>query len=67
MPVKLIVLDMAGTTVADKDFVVAAFKSALENQDIVISTADINPLRGMKRKRLSKWCLKNTGSILIMN
>ena len=61
MPVKLIVLDMAGTTVTDKDFVAAAFKSAFKNQDIEISTADINRLRGYEKKLAIQMILEKNG------
>ena len=50
MPVKLVVFDMAGTTVTDKNFVATAFQNAFKNQDIVLSTEEINPLMGYEKK-----------------
>jgi len=50
MPVKLVVFDMAGTTVTDKNFVAAAFQNAFKKQDIVISSDEINPLMGYEKK-----------------
>ena len=50
MPVKLVVFDMAGTTVTDKNFVAAAFQKAFENRDISISPEEINPLMGYEKK-----------------
>jgi phosphonatase-like hydrolase len=61
MPVKLIVLDMAGTTVTDKNFVAAAFQSAFKNQDIVILAEDINPLRGYEKKLAIQMILEKYG------
>jgi phosphonatase-like hydrolase len=58
MPVKLVVLDMAGTTVADKDFVATAFQKAFKNQDIAISTGEINPLMGYEKKLAIKMMLQ---------
>ena len=50
MPVKLVVFDMAGTTVIDKNFVATAFQKAFSNQDIVISPEEINPLMGYEKR-----------------
>jgi phosphonatase-like hydrolase len=58
MPVKLVVLDMAGTTVVDKDFVATAFQNAFKNQDIAISTGEINPLMGYEKKLAIKMLLQ---------
>lgn len=61
MPVKLIVFDMAGTTVTDKNFVAAAFQNAFKNQDIDISTEDINPLMGYEKKLAIQMMLEKHG------
>jgi phosphonatase-like hydrolase len=50
MPVKLVVFDIAGTTVIDKNFVAAAFQKAFHNQDITLSAEEINPLMGYEKK-----------------
>jgi phosphonatase-like hydrolase len=61
MAVKMIVLDIAGTTVADKNFVAAAFQNAFKNQDIVILAEDINPLRGYEKKLAIQMILEKYG------
>jgi len=50
MPVKMIVFDMAGTTVTDRNFVATAFQKAFKKQDIEIATEEINPLMGYEKK-----------------
>ncbi len=61
MPVKLVVFDMAGTTVTDKSFVATAFQNAFKNQDIVISTKEINPLMGYEKKLAIQMMLEKHG------
>lgn len=61
MPVKLVVFDMAGTTVTDKNFVAAAFQKAFNNQDIVISSEEINPLMGYEKKLAIQMMLEKHG------
>ena len=61
MPVKLVVFDMAGTTVTDKNFVATAFQNAFKNQDIVISTEEINPLMGYEKKLAIQMMLEKHG------
>lgn len=46
---KLAVLDIAGTTVVDKDFVAIAFVEAFQNYGIHLSVEEINPLMGFKK------------------
>jgi phosphonatase-like hydrolase len=58
MPVKLVVFDMAGTTVTDKNFVATAFQNAFKNQDIAISSEEINPLMGYEKKLAIKMMLE---------
>jgi len=59
MPVKLVVFDMAGTTVTDKDFVATAFQNAFRNLGIIISVNEINPLMGYEKKLAIQTILKN--------
>jgi phosphonatase-like hydrolase len=61
MPVKLVVFDMAGTTVTDKNFVATAFQKAFKNQDIVISSEEINPLMGYEKKLAIQMMLEKHG------
>ena len=61
MPVKLVVFDMAGTTVTDKNFVATAFQNAFKNQDIVISSEEINPLMGYEKKLAIQMMLEKDG------
>src|SRR4029078_4613698 len=61
MAVKLVVFDMAGTTVTDKNFVAAAFQEAFKNQDIVISSEEINPLMGYEKKLAIQMMLEKHG------
>lgn len=49
MPIKLIVFDMAGTTVKDNDNVSKAFQSALQKYGYHISIKDINPIMGYEK------------------
>jgi len=50
MPIKLVVFDMAGTTVKDEDEVTNTFKSALEKYGYSVSPEVINPLMGYEKK-----------------
>ena len=61
MPVKLVVFDMAGTTVTDKNFVATAFQNAFKNQDILISSEEINPLMGYEKKLAIQMMLEKHG------
>lgn len=61
MPVKLVVFDMAGTTVTDKNFVATAFQNAFKNQDITISSEEINPLMGYEKKLAIQMMLEKHG------
>jgi len=46
---KLAVLDIAGTTVVDKDFVAIAFVEAFMQYGIDLQIEEINPLMGFKK------------------
>jgi phosphonatase-like hydrolase len=49
MKLKLIVFDMAGTTVRDFDNVHEAIQEALSNEDIYVSREDVNGVMGMPK------------------
>ncbi|MFI5188150.1 MAG: HAD hydrolase-like protein [Chitinophagales bacterium] len=61
MPVKMIVFDMAGTTVTDKNFVAGAFQNAFKKQGILISAEEINPLMGYEKKLAIQMMLEKHG------
>ncbi|HEV8285173.1 MAG TPA: HAD hydrolase-like protein [Chitinophagaceae bacterium] len=61
MPVKLVVFDMAGTTVIDKNFVANAFQNAFKKQGIIISTEEISPLMGYEKKLAIQMMLEKHG------
>lgn len=47
--VELVVFDMAGTTVKDRNYVGIAFQQALKSKGYEVSIADINPLMGYEK------------------
>jgi phosphonatase-like hydrolase len=49
MLTELVVFDMAGTTVKDKNFVGIAFQEAMKSQDYDIAIEDVNPLMGYEK------------------
>ena len=51
MPIKLIVFDIAGTTVKDDNNVSEAFQSALSKFEVHVELSDINPLMGYEKKQ----------------
>lgn len=61
---KLAVLDIAGTTVVDKDFVAIAFVEAFQNYGIDLSIEEINPLMGFKKTEAIAKVL-NSKSIVV--
>ena len=61
MPVKLVVFDMAGTTVTDKNFVATAFQKAFKNRDVIISSEEINPLMGYEKRLAIQMMLEKHG------
>ena len=54
MSVKLVVFDIAGTTVKDNNNVSEAFQSALANNEISVELEKINPLMGYEKKTCHK-------------
>src|SRR3989338_1475278 len=48
--VKMVVFDMAGTTVHDEDFVNLCFQQAMKNgADLTVTRAEINDVMGMRK------------------
>lgn len=58
MPVELVVFDMAGTTVRDKNFVGIAFQQAMQSQGYDIAIADVNPLMGYEKPKAIRMMLE---------
>lgn len=56
---KLAVLDIAGTTVVDKDFVAIAFVEAFMQYGIDLTVEEINPLMGFKKTEAISTVLQN--------
>jgi phosphonatase-like hydrolase len=61
MPVKLVVFDMAGTTVIDKNFVADAFQNAFEKEGLAIPIKEINPLMGYEKRTAIQMMLEKKG------
>lgn len=61
MPVKLVVFDMAGTTVTDRNFVAAAFQNAFKSRGFTIPVKEVNPLMGYEKKLAIRMMLKKQG------
>src|SRR5215813_5646428 len=61
MPIKLVVFDMAGTTVIDKNFVARAFQSALAKEGVTIPVKEINPLMGYEKRTAIQMMLEKNG------
>jgi phosphonatase-like hydrolase len=62
MSIKLVVLDMAGTTVADENAVAKAFISAFQKSGFTISEANVNPLMGYKKTTAIQKVLEQLGT-----
>jgi phosphonatase-like hydrolase len=58
MQTKLVVLDMAGTTVADDDAVANAFRKAFALHGHIVSIEDVKPLMGYKKTYAVKRVLE---------
>jgi phosphonatase-like hydrolase len=61
MPVKLVVFDMAGTTVIDKNFVALSFQNAFEKEGLTVSVKEINPLMGYEKRTAIQMMLEKKG------
>ncbi|HVZ57803.1 MAG TPA: HAD family hydrolase [Chitinophagaceae bacterium] len=62
MPIKLVVLDMAGTTVADDDAVAKAFIQAFGRQGFTLTSPEISPLMGYKKTEAIRIVLERLGT-----
>ncbi|MEB0263211.1 MULTISPECIES: HAD-IA family hydrolase [unclassified Mucilaginibacter] len=49
MPIKLVVFDMAGTTVRDENKVADTFSAAMQKYGYSVTVADVNPLMGYEK------------------
>jgi phosphonatase-like hydrolase len=49
MSIELVVFDMAGTTVRDRNFVGVAFQEAMRSEGYEIAMSDINPIMGYEK------------------
>ncbi|GGM98551.1 phosphatase [Dyadobacter beijingensis] len=58
MSIELVVFDMAGTTVRDKNFVGIAFQQAMRSQGYEIAIEDVNPLMGYEKPLAIKMMLE---------
>jgi phosphonatase-like hydrolase len=58
MPIELVVFDMAGTTVRDKNFVGIAFQQAMLSQGYKIAIENVNPLMGYEKPLAIKMMLE---------
>ncbi|MCF0073564.1 HAD-IA family hydrolase [Dyadobacter sp. CY261] len=58
MSIELVVFDMAGTTVRDKNFVGVAFQQAMQSQGYDIAIGDVNPLMGYEKPLAIKMMLE---------
>ncbi|RFZ84227.1 HAD family hydrolase [Mucilaginibacter terrenus] len=60
MSIKLVVFDMAGTTVADENGVTAIFKTAMAKYGYNVAIEQINPIMGYEKKvAIEKMLLEN--------
>lgn len=58
MSIELVVFDMAGTTVSDKNFVAIAFREAMQSEGYPIAVEDVNPLMGYEKPLAIKMMLE---------
>ncbi|AMQ01637.1 Putative phosphonatase-like hydrolase [Pedobacter cryoconitis] len=49
MSIKLVVFDMAGTTVSDENYVALSFQQAMKKQGYEVELKDVNPLMGYEK------------------
>lgn len=62
MSVKLVVFDMAGTTVKDKNYVGLAFQQAMKAHGYEVSIEEINPMMGYEKPLAIKMMLEKHGN-----
>jgi phosphonatase-like hydrolase len=61
MSIQMAVFDMAGTTVADDNFVAKAFRQAFFNNNLAITLEDVNPLMGYRKPLAIQMVLEKMG------
>jgi phosphonatase-like hydrolase len=61
MSIRMAVFDMAGTTVADNNFVAKAFQQAFQDNDMEIELEDVNPLMGYRKPLAIQMVLEKMG------
>ena len=57
MSIKLVVFDMAGTTVSDENYVAISFQQAMKKYGYEIALEDVNPLMGYEKPLAIKMML----------
>ncbi|KIO76959.1 phosphonoacetaldehyde hydrolase [Pedobacter lusitanus] len=57
MSIKLVVFDMAGTTVSDKNYVALSFQQAMKKHGYMMEVEDVNPLMGYEKPLAIKMML----------
>ncbi|MGY0038566.1 HAD hydrolase-like protein [Pedobacter sp. NJ-S-72] len=57
MSIKLVVFDMAGTTVSDENYVVISFQQAMKKHGYAVALEDVNPLMGYEKPLAIKMML----------
>jgi phosphonatase-like hydrolase len=62
MSIELVVFDMAGTTVKDRNFVGIAFQQAMKSQGYDIAIEEVNPLMGYEKPLAIKMMLEASGT-----
>ena len=67
MPIRMIVFDMAGTTVADQRNVAMAFKKAFKKNGIEIKEDEMQPLMGYKKRVAIQSLLEMKGIVFTKN
>lgn len=58
MSIKLVVFDMAGTTVKDENYVGLAFQQAMKNSGYVVDLENVNPIMGYEKPLAIKMMLE---------
>ena len=58
MSIKLVVFDMAGTTVSDENYVALSFQQAMKKQGYDVELKDVNPLMGYEKPLAIQMMLK---------
>jgi phosphonatase-like hydrolase len=58
MPVQLVVFDIAGTTLFDKDFVNIAFRNAMQSSGYEVTQREVNDVMGLKKPQAIRMMLE---------